>query len=357
MNKKIKKLVFLFISLFILLLAVSIIILINLTKAPSNIKEDVTINIKEGSSHYDIAHLLKENNLIKNEKMFILYTRINKIDNIYAASYKLSTNLNLKELVELLVDGGYNPDQISITFQEGLNIRQIANIIAENTNNTKEDFYNLLKDEAYINELIKKYWFLTEDIKNKDIYYSLEGYLYPDTYSFNNKEVTIKEIIEAMLEQTKEVLDKHKDKIASSNYSIHELITLASVTQSESYGENDFKNVASVFMNRLKVGMKLESCVTSYYGVKKDMTDELYQSDIDDENAYNTRANGVEGLLPVGPVSNPGKNAIDAVINPIDTDYYFFVSDSNNKLYFTKTIDEHERMITKLQNEGLWLEW
>ena len=199
MNKKIKKLVFLFISLFILLLAVSIIILINLTKAPSNIKEDVTINIKEGSSHYDIAHLLKENNLIKNEKMFILYTRINKVDNIYAASYKLSTNLNLKELVELLVDGGYNPDQISITFQEGLNIRQIANIIAENTNNTKEDFYNLLKDEAYINELIKKYWFLTEDIKNKDIYYSLEGYLYPDTYSFNNKEVTIKEIIVAML--------------------------------------------------------------------------------------------------------------------------------------------------------------
>ena len=103
--------------------------------------------------------------------------------------------------------------------------------------------------------------------------------------------------------------------------------------------------------------MKLESCVTSYYGVKKEMTEELYQSDIDDSNPYNTRANGIEGTLPVGPVSNPGNKAIDAVINPIKTDYYFFVSDSNNKLYFTKNIDEHDRMITKLQNEGLWLEW
>ena len=357
MNKKIIKLVFLFISIFIFLLAVSVIILVNLTSAPSKTKEDVTITIEEGSSHYDIAHLLKENNLIKNEKMFILYTKINKVDNIYAASYNLPTNLNLKDLIKLIQDGGYNPDQISITFQEGLNIRNIAKIIEENTNNTKEDFYNLLKDNNYLDELIKKYWFLTNDIKNKDIYYSLEGYLYPDTYSFNNKDVSIKEIIEAMLDQEEKVLNNYKKQVEASSYSIHELITLASVTQSESYGSDDFKNVASVFLNRVKVGMKLESCVTSYYGVKKEMTEELYQSDIDDSNPYNTRANGVEGTLPVGPVSNPGNKAIDAVINPIKTDYYFFVSDSNNKLYFTKNIDEHDRMITKLQNEGLWLEW
>ena len=102
--------------------------------------------------------------------------------------------------------------------------------------------------------------------------------------------------------------------------------------------------------------MPLGSCVTSYYGVKKSMTDELLLSDINASNPYNTRgANPVK--FPVGPISLPGTKAIKAVIFPIDTDYYFFVSDKNNKLYFTKTNTEHEKMISKLQNEGLWLEW
>ena len=188
------------------------------------------------------------------------------------------------------------------------------------------------------------------------IYYSLEGYLFPDTYRFNNKDVSVEEIFNKMLDQMEKKLNKYKKQIEKSKYSIHELMTLASVVQSEGYNEEDFKNIASVFYNRLKTGIPLESCVTSYYGVKKDMTDELLQKDINAENPYNTRGNNPV-KMPIGPISMPGEKALDATFNPIETSYYFFVSDKNNKLYFTKTLNEHEKIIKKLQNEGLWLEW
>ena len=87
------------------------------------------------------------------------------------------------------------------------------------------------------------------------------------------------------------------------------------------------------------------------------MTEELYQSEIDAKNPYNTRAAGMDGKLPIGPISNPSEKALKTVFKPINSDYYYFVSDKDNKLYFTKTFTEHEAMIEKLQNEGKWYEW
>lgn len=326
-------------------------------KSPvSNDKKEVSIVIENGSTISDIATLLKKEGLIKNENFFKLYVKLKKVSNVYAAKYYFSPSMNLDEIINTLNEGGYNENEISITFKEGINMRGIAKLIKENTSNSEDDVYKKLKDEKYLNSAIEKYWFLTDDIKNSKIYYSLEGYLFPDTYRFNSKDVTVEEIFNKMLDQMEKELNKYKKQIEKSKYSIHELITLASITQSEGYNEDDFKNIASVFYNRLKTGMALGSCVTSYYGVKKDMTDELLQKDIDASNPYNTRGNNPVSF-PVGPISMPGAKALDATFNPIETSYYFFVSDKNNKLYFTKTLNEHERMITKLQNEGLWLEW
>lgn len=326
-------------------------------KSPvSNDKKEVSIVIENGSTISDIAALLKKEGLIKNENFFKLYVKLKKVSNVYAAKYYFSPSMNLDEIINTLNEGGYNENEISITFKEGINMRGIAKLIKENTSNSEDDVYKKLKDEKYLNSIIEKYWFLTDDIKNSKIYYSLEGYLFPDTYRFNSKDVTVEEIFNKMLDQMEKKLNKYKKQIEKSKYSIHELMTLASITQSEGYNEDDFKNIASVFYNRLKTGMALGSCVTSYYGVKKDMTDELLQKDIDASNPYNTRGNNPVSF-PVGPISMPGAKALDATLNPIETSYYFFVSDKNNKLYFTKTLNEHERMITKLQNEGLWLEW
>lgn len=326
-------------------------------KSPvSNDKKEVSIVIENGSTISDIATLLKKEGLIKNENFFKLYVKLKKVSNVYAAKYYFSPSMNLDEIINTLNEGGYNENEISITFKEGINMRGIAKLIKENTSNSEDDVYKKLKDEKYLNSIIEKYWFLTDDIKNSKIYYSLEGYLFPDTYRFNSKDVTVEEIFNKMLDQMEKKLNKYKKQIEKSKYSIHELMTLASITQSEGYNEDDFKNIASVFYNRLKTGMALGSCVTSYYGVKKDMTDELLQKDIDASNPYNTRGNNPVSF-PVGPISMPGAKALDATLDPIETSYYFFVSDKNNKLYFTKTLNEHERMITKLQNEGLWLEW
>lgn len=326
-------------------------------KSPvSNDKKEVSIVIENGSTISDIAALLKKEGLIKDENFFKLYVKLKKVSNVYAAKYYFSPSMNLDEIINTLNEGGYNENEISITFKEGINMRGIAKLIKENTSNSEDDVYKKLKDEKYLNSVIEKYWFLTDDIKNSKIYYSLEGYLFPDTYRFNSKDVTVEEIFNKMLDQMEKELNKYKKQIENSKYSVHKLITLASITQSEGYNEDDFKNIASVFYNRLKTGMALGSCVTSYYGVKKDMTDELLQKDIDASNPYNTRGNNPVSF-PVGPISMPGAKALDATLDPIETSYYFFVSDKNNKLYFTKTLNEHERMITKLQNEGLWLEW
>lgn len=326
-------------------------------KSPvSNDKKEVSIVIENGSTISDIAALLKKEGLIKDENFFKLYVKLKKVSNVYAAKYYFSPSMNLDEIINTLNEGGYNENEISITFKEGINMRGIAKLIKENTSNSEDDVYKKLKDEKYLNSAIEKYWLLTDDIKNSKIYYSLEGYLFPDTYRFNSKDVTVEEIFNKMLDQMEKELNKYKKQIENSKYSVHELITLASITQSEGYNEDDFKNIASVFYNRLKTGMALGSCVTSYYGVKKDMTDELLQKDIDASNPYNTRGNNPVSF-PVGPISMPGAKALDATLDPIETSYYFFVSDKNNKLYFTKTLNEHERMITKLQNEGLWLEW
>ena len=357
LKKKAKRLLFLILALILVIIASTLGILFYLSSPVSNNSKSIEIIIPSGHSHHDIANLLKEKDLIKSKKMFIFYTKLYKVDNIYAAKYVLNQNMNLKEIIDSLENGGENPNQINISFPEGINIRKLASIVEENTNNTKEDFIKTINDKNYLDELINKYWFLTDEIKNDDIYYSLEGYLFPETYSFNSKDVTIKEIIETMLDEEERVLEKYKKQIDDSNYTIHELITLASVTQSETYDEDDFKTVASVFYNRLANGMSLGSCVTSYYGAKKEMTEELYQSEIDAKNPYNTRASGMDGKLPIGPISNPGQKALKAVFDPIDSDYYYFVSDKDNKLYFTKTFAEHETMIEKLQNEGKWYEW
>lgn len=324
--------------------------------APVGGSEKIKVVIEPGTSRDEIAALLKEKKLIRNTKAFKLFLKLKDVNNIYAATYYMSGDMNLSKIVDVLASGGVNENEIEITFLEGKNMRTYAKVISDNTNNTEEDVYKLLNDNDYLKTLIDKYWFLTDEILNTKIYYSLEGYLFPETYRFSDKNVSVSTIFETMLDEMSKHLEKYKTFIENSDYSIHELMTLASITQSEGYNESDFKNIASVFYNRLKDSMALGSCVTSYYGVKKEMTEELFMADINAQNAYNTRGNNPV-KFPVGPISNPGISAIDAVMNPIKTDYYYFVSDVNHKLYFTKSNKEHEAKISELMNEGLWYEW
>ena len=318
--------------------------------------KEVVVEIKEGSI-YSIGETLYENGLIRNLTIYKIYVKLNGINNLKASTYKLSKNMKLKEIIDILKEGNsYNPDEIRITFKEGLNVRKIAKIIDEETNNNYDDVINLMADNEYIDTLVNKYWFLTDSIKNSKIYYPLEGYLFPNTYAFLNKDVTVKEIIETMLDETEKQLAKYKDQINSSEYSIHEIMTLASIVELEGANSSDRAAVAGVFYNRLKDGWVLGSDVTTYYYLKIDDfkqslngNSNLYTCD----NAYNTRCTSFVGL-PIGPISNPGIESIDATINYKMHNYFYFVADCKGKTYLNKDATGHYNTINKLISEGAW---
>lgn len=304
-----------------------------------------------------IASTLVEEGYIRNKMAFKAYIRLTGKSNLKAGTYSLSKDMGLIEIVDILTKGGTCTDLVKITFKEGLNMRKIAKLISENTNNTEDMVFNLLNDTNYLNELIDKYWFLSNDILNKDIYYSLEGYLFPSTYYFCTKDVTIETILETMLNEMDKQLSNYKDKITTNKYNFHELLTLASIIELEGVTLEDRKGIASVLYNRLDKNMSLGCDVTTYYGAKVNMGDrDLYKSELNECNGYNTRCATFKGI-PISPISNPSFDSIIAVLEPINSNYFYFLADKNRKIYFSKTYSEHQKMETKLRKEGLWFEY
>ena len=356
-----KKYVFLGVIGIILLIIITGLIWYFSSISPVNKKneQEIEVTIPLGSGSSQIANILKANNIIKSEVAFKIYVRINKVSDFQAGTYYLKQSMNVKEITEMLKTGiMHDPNQLNITYIEGKNIRWLAKEIARITNNTEEDVYNLLKDEEYINSLIEEYWFISEEIKNEDIYYPLEGYLFPDTYAIENKDTEVKVIFEKMLDRMEDILNEYREEIENSNYTIKEILTIASIIETEGLNNEGRKDVASVIYNRLNLGMAIQSDVTTYYAVQVDMGErDLYQKELDAYNPYNTRGPNMGGKLPIGPISSVSKNSIEAALNPNNTDYIYFVADKNGKLYFSKTNEEHNNIITNLKNQGLWFEY
>jgi len=319
----------------------------------------VNFTVESGDTYFTVAPKLKTAGLIRSESFFKLYVKLTKPSNLQAGIFTLSKNMSVKDIINTF-DGanGKNSNIIRITFKENINMWDLAQLIENNTNNTKEDVYNKLKDTTYIDSLISRYSFLSKDIKDTDIYYPLEGYLEPNTYEFASKDVTVEDIFKTLLDQRQKTLTKYKDQIDKSKYSIHQLLTLASIVEAEAGSNDDMPNIASVFYNRLDIKMPLGSDVTTYYAEKLDLgARDLTAKEVSDCNAYNTRAACMAGKLPIGPIGNPSEVAINAVLNPADTNYYYFVADKNGKIYYNMNIAGHNATIAKLKAEGLWYEY
>ncbi len=325
----------------------------NIKAVDKNDDSKIEIVIPQGTSKKEVGNILEEKGLIKSSNFFSIYIKLFDTKDFKASTYYLSKNMDLKEIINILENGNsYNPDQIAITFKEGINIRKLATLIQDNTNNSYDDVIDTLNDKAYLDELIEKYWFITDNIKNDKLYYSLEGYLFPDTYYFSNKDVTVKEIIEKMLDKMGKVLEEYKDEIENSNLSIHEILTLASIIEKEGKTQ-DFAMISSVFYNRLKLKMALGSCATAYYGMGMDFdevgiaTSEM-MSNINDYNTY------ILTSLPIGPISLPGLNAIIAAIKPDESDNLYFLSDNEGVTYFFETLQEQTAKKNELIQSGKW---
>ena len=309
--------------------------------------EDVHITVNMGTSAKEVIETLYNAGLIKDKNIAYLYLKLHGDYTLQAGDYKLNKGMSLEDIFK----------QLSITFVEGKRIPYFANQISSNFNYSYEDVINKMADSAYLEKLIKKYWFLTDDILKEGIYYPLEGYLYPNTYTFDEK-AKLEDIIEKILDNTEVVLKEYKKEIENTNFTIHEILTMASIIELEGSNSDDREGVAGVFYNRLEAGRSLGSDVTTYYAVQVDMGErDLYQYELDDQNLYNTRSSYLAGKLPISAICNPSKESIVSAINPKKHDYFYFVADKNKKTYFSKNGAEHQAIINELKNQGLWFNY
>lgn len=345
---------FIIILLLILILITSFTIIFFHSLSPVDKKNEneITFTVKNGWGKNKIIKELKNKDLIRSEFFSKIIVKL-KNKELYAGTYKLSKDLSTNEILEIIEVGkNIENESIKITFVEGKRLTTYVKQISENFPYTEEEILNTLSNKEYLNTLINKYWFITEDILNEKIYYPLEGYLYPDTYEFK-KNSKLEEIIEKMLDNMDSKLTNYKDEIKLSSYSIHQILTLASIVELEGVNKEDRSMVAGVFYNRLKSGMSLGSDVTTYYAVKKDFSRDLSQNDLDSCNGYNTRGTCVTGL-PVGPIASPSLSSLSATIEPTENEYYYFVADKEKNTYFSKTSSEHVQTVAKLKSEGKW---
>jgi UPF0755 protein len=324
----------------------------------SKSEEVVSFVVDKNETFSTIGNRLKDANLIRSELLYKVYVKITNPTFLKAGTYNLKESMSLNEIIELLKKGNAsNAEVVKITFKEGKNMRHYATLIATNTNNTEAEVFAKMKDESYLDTLISKYWFITTDIKNKEIYYALEGYLFPDTYEFLYND-SVEKIFGKMLDNTALKLEPLKKDLETSKYTVHEMLTLASIVELEAGSSKDRAGVAGVFYNRLESNMQLGSDVTTYYAEKQDdFKQDLYRAWIDDVNAYNTRPPEMAGKLPVSPICNPGITAITAAFEPRMSEYYYFVADKNGATYFTKTYAEHLAKISEIKAAGLWIEY
>lgn len=321
--------------------------------AVGDAKDKVTIVIENGTSSRGVVDKLYEAQLVNNKYCGYIYLKLNNDLMLQAGTYELDRGMSFKEIMEKINNGEALENSIDVTFIEGKRLVNYVKVISENFPYTEEEILTKLSDKVYLQELIDDYWFLTDEILNDNLYYALEGYLYPDTYRFN-KEATIDTIVRKMLNETDKVLSEYKT-VSKNDYTIHEILTMASIVELEGSNSNDRAGVAGVFFNRLEGGWSLGSDVTTYYAARVEMSErDLWQYEIDEVNYYNTRPAAMAGKLPIGPICSPSKDSISATMKPTKHDYYFFVADKNGKTYFTKTNAEHNAKIADLKNQGLW---
>ena len=353
-----KKKLIIIISIIIAIIAILIGLYFYGLTPVSKSNEVKIFTITSGTGKLDIINNLKKEELIKSKISSYIYVIFNRDLNLQAGKYEISPNMSVKEILDKINDGKIkeekNQNTFSITFVEGKRFPYYAGKIAEATNKTREEVITELSDKEYLKELINNYWFLTDAILDDKIYYPLEGYLFPSTYEFY-KNSSVKDIVKVMLDTFGSKLESYKTEIDNSKYNIHEILTLASIVEVEGAGSDDRAGVAGVFYNRLKSSMSLGSDATTYYAARVEFSErDLYNKEINDINAYNTRPAAMAGKLPIGPICCPSIGALIATIEPEEHDYYFFVADKYKKTYFTKTNGEHESKVRELQAAGLW---
>lgn len=344
-KKKIKAIIFLLIAI-VLLIGILFIyrFYLNGLKPISKESEKIVFTIEDGSYMDDVINGLYEKGLIKDTKIVKLYVKLNKRNEYYAGNYLLDKNMSVQQIFDTLADVNNSyTEEVTVTIVDGYWAKDAAKAIADKTNLTQQEILDKWNDLDYIYSLIAKYDFLTEDIFNSEHCY-LEGFIYPDTYNFY-QQTTVEEVTEKILDRTDSIYQKYAQQIKESGYSTYQIYTLASMILFEANNQEDMRLVSSVFHNRLDDDYLLQSSVTVCYALYTYDSWQECETNIDIDSKYNTYM--YDGL-PIGPVCNPNEMAIDAALNPTNSNYYYFLADvDTGKVYFAETYAEHLDNIDK----------
>lgn len=324
--------------LFVLLIGTPIarLLYFALTPVNSNSQEEKIIEVHKGESPNEITKNLITSGVISNGKELIWLGRLTRQwKRIKAGEYQVSAAMTPLEILSIVTSG------ISVshpvTVREGENIYEISDDLAAKGLAEKTHFLALCHDKDFIRSLGK--------FKDHPPF-SLEGYFFPDTYFFNRSMTEM----DMAREMAKHFFDhwsqKDEERAQEWHMTRHQMITLASMIEKETGAPEERALISSVFHNRLRKRMKLQSDPTTIYGMWERFKGKIHKSDLSAKNEYNTY---VVDALPIGPIGNPGEASIHAALYPVESPYYYFVSHNDGTHQFSATFEEHNRAVQKYQ--------
>ena len=297
---------------------------------PLKIKDEEIIEVAEGDSFYGVLNKLSEEDKIKNEFLVKLYLKIRGIKpEVLAGKYKLDNSMTLDEIITLLSNDS-TIGKIYITIPEGYTIDDIATELEENNICSSEDFINSVKNydlPAYVSN-------------NPNKRYNLEGFLFPDTYSFNeneNADFVVKTMINRFEEVWQELVQSLNLSIADDE--IEKIVNVASIIEKEAVVDSERSLISSVIYNRIAIEMPLQIDATVIYSYGYHI-EKMYEKHLEIDSPYNTY---MYYGLPIGPISNPGRASLMAALKPEKTDYLYYLLESEYTHYFTDNYDDFLR--------------
>ncbi len=315
-------------------------------------KEDVIFKIEKGDRVFNIGEKLEEEGVVKNKFIFTGYSFLTKKNKgLQAGTYYVRSGMNMVDVVDLFYNGEVSFENITVI--EGWSLVEVGSYFQEKGIGSKDDFFEitgLSEEQAKLIGLEKKdnssFFQDVNILKDKPEEESLEGYLFPDTYRISPDD-SIEDVVLMMVKNLeRKVTGDVSEKIELFGKNIHEVIIMASLLEKEVITFEDKRKVADIMWRRIKVGMPLQIDATvNYVTGRKGIGVTIKETEVDSlYNTYKYRG------LPKGPICNPGIESIEAVVTPIENNYWYYLSDQETKqTVFSATYEEH------IQNKNKYL--
>ena len=271
---------------------------------------DTEINIEEGSTVRETAQLLEEMDVVQSSLyLYITLERMHKDRYIQAGTYTFPTPLTTKEVADAITNGTNRAPHVSLTLTEGFRARELKTLLPEHFG-------------GFTDQELDQY----------------DGVLFPDTYFFASSD-TAQTILKALTETFEKKVEPYKIQIEQSPFSRDEVIILASIIEREAKDTKSKHLVSGILQNRLRINMPLQVDAVFHYMLYKTSA-ELTEADLRSDTPYNTYT---RRGLPPHPISNPGIDSIEAVLNPTETEYLYYLTGDDGEFYYAVNFEDHVR--------------